>query len=80
MFRFLKKKPLNVYKVTYIPCADIDLDKGEVVCQLSNMKEAFVEAANLTEAQKIFADMSTTKVMLTPHVYIDRIVEVIKRS
>lgn len=66
----------NVYRVTYIPCAEVDDDKGEVVCRLCNMRETFVEAKNLVEAQKEFvADF-----VLTPHVYIDRITEVVHRA
>lgn len=82
MWPFKRKKSdsKNIYKVTYIPCVDIDRDKGEVVCQLSNMREVYVEAENPLEAQKAFADMKIGKVVLTPHVYIDRITEVIHRS
>lgn len=69
----------NVYKVTYIPCAEIDEAKGEVVCRLCNMREAYVEAENPMEAQKAFADFRQGKVSLSPHVYIDRIVEVVHR-
>lgn len=82
MWPFKKKKPTakNVYKVTYIPCAEIDEEKGEVICRLCNMREAYVEAENLSEAQKAFADVKIGKVVLTPHVYIDRITEVIHRA
>jgi len=82
MFGFLRKKPKpkNVYKVTYIPCAEIDEEKGEVTCRLCNMRETYVEAENLFEAQKAFADMKVGKVVLTPHTYIDRITEVVHRG
>ena len=79
MWPFSKKKPAplkNVYRVTYIPCAEVDDDKGEVVCRLCNMREKFVEAENLIGAQKAFA----ADYVLTPHVYINRIVEVIHRA
>lgn len=80
MFGFLRKKPKpkNVYKVTYIPCAEIDENKGEVICLLCNMREVYVEAENLIEAQKAFA--GNTEVTLTPHTFIDQITEVIHRE
>lgn len=82
MWPFNKKKPTakNVYKVTYIPCVDIDTEKNEVICQLSNMKEAYVEAESVFDAQKVFADTKVTKVFFSPHIYIDRITEVIHRT
>ena len=81
MWPFTKKlQPKNVYKVTYIPCAEIDEEKGEVICRLCNMRETYVEAVDMNEAQKTFADMKIGKVILTPHVYIDRITEVIHRT
>ncbi len=82
MFGFLRKKPKpklkNVYKVTYIPCAEIDENKGEVICLLSNMREVYVEAENLIEAQKAFA--GNTEITLTPHTFINRITEVVHRK
>ena len=77
MFGFLRKKPKlkNVYKVTYIPCAEIDEEKGEVICRLCNMREMYVEAENLVEAQKAFA--GSIEITLTPHTFIDRIAEVV---
>lgn len=83
MFGIFKKKkaPLkNIYKVTYIPCATIDEDKGEVVCLLSNMKETYVEAVDEADAQKVFADRNVTNIIFSPHIFIDRITEVVHRS
>lgn len=74
------KKKQNIYKVTYIPCAEIHEEKGEVICRLCNMREVYVEAENLFEAQKNFADMKIGKVTLTPHIYIDRITEVMHKT
>lgn len=81
MWPFSRKKtasPKNVYRVTYIPCAEIGADK--VVCRLCDMREAFVEAENPLEAQKAFADFRQSKISLWPHVYIDRITEVVRRA
>ena len=77
---FKKRKPKNIYKVTYIPGADIDREKGTAVCYLCNMQEAYVEAESAFEAQKVFADFGATHIVLYPHVYIDRIEEVVHRS
>ena len=75
MWPFGKKKPLpkNVYKVTYIPCCDVT-DQA-LVFQKSNMREAFVEAYSVLDAQVEFARIGGT--MLCPHVAIDRITKVI---
>ncbi len=74
---FSKKQPLkDIYKITYIPCGDIDRDEKAATFLYTNLREVFVEANDLTEAQAEF----TKKVVLTPHVMIDRITKVISRS
>lgn len=78
MFEIFKKKPqpkAHVYRVQYVQCATIDPSAGEagiVTFDFKHMKEAFVKADTIIEAQAIFA----SKCMLTPHVYIHDIKQI----
>ena len=72
MFNFLRKKPKSepsIWRVQYVHCATIDPSAGEggtATFDLKWLKEAYVKANNVIEAQTAFA----STVMLTPHVYI----------
>lgn len=78
MFGIFKKKPqpkAHVYKVRYVLSATIDPTAGKagtVTFNFEYMKEVFVEANTVIEAQVIFA----SKHMLTPHVYVHDIKQV----
>lgn len=82
MWPFRKKKPplKNVYRMTYIPCCEIDPENDQIICRPSNMREAYVEAENMFEAQKAFADMKTSRIVFSPHLFIDRITEIVHRT
>ena len=74
---FKKKSQLNahVYRVQYVQCATIDPSAGEagtVTFDFKHMKDAFVKADTVIEAQAIFA----SKYMLTPHVYVHDIKQI----
>ena len=72
MFGIFKKKlqpKTHVYKVQYVQCATLDPSAGKAgtaTFDLKYMKDAFVKANDVLEAQAIFA----SKHMLTPHVYV----------
>ena len=78
LFRIFKKKPqskAHVYRVQYVQCATIDPSAGEagtVTFDFKHMKEAFINADTVIEAQTIFA----SKCMLTPHVYMHDIKQI----
>ena len=65
-----KKKKNHLYKVEYIYSASLSLTSAEF--NFRDMKEAFVEAENLFDAQVKFA----SKYVLTPHICIHKISEV----
>ena len=78
MLGIFKKKPkdkMHVYKIQYVLCATIDPNAGAAgtaTFDFKYMKEAFVKADHIVEAQAVFA----SKCMLTPHVYIHDIKQI----
>lgn len=70
MFGIFKRKPKpDIYRVRYVLGATIDSSAGKagtVTFELEYLKETYVEAFGLLDAQAVFA----SKNMLTPHVYV----------
>ena len=72
MFGIFKRKPKpqpNIYRVRYVLGATIDPSAGKagtVTFELQYLKETYVKAFDLLDAQAVFA----SKNMLTPHVYV----------
>ena len=64
----------DLYKVTYAIACDVTNDA--LVFQKSNMRECYVEASSLLDAQVVFAQKCGG--ILSPHVCIDRITKVNK--
>ena len=78
IFGIFKKKPqpeAHIFKVRFVLGATIDPSAGKAgtaTFNLNWMRETYVEADNVMEAQAIFA----SKNMLTPHVYVHDIRQV----
>lgn len=73
MFSIFKKKPpKHVFRVRYVLGATIDPTEGKVTFKLDDMREAFVQASNLMEAQQVFA----SRHVLTPHVYVHELKQI----
>ena len=73
MFSIFKKKPpKHVFRVKYVLGAFIDPKEGKVTFNLDEMREAFVQASYLMEAQQVFA----SRHMLTPHTYVHEIKQI----
>ena len=72
MFGIFKRKPKpqpNIYRVRYVLGATIDPSAGKagtVTFELQYLKETYIKAFDLLDAQAVF----TSKNMLTPHVYV----------
>ena len=72
MLGLFKRKPqskAHIFKVRYVLGATIDPSAGKagtVTFDLNWMRETYVKADHVMEAQAIFA----SKNMLTPHVYV----------
>jgi len=78
MFGIFKRKPKpqpDIYRVRYVLGATIDPSAGKagaVTFELQYLKETYVKAFSLLDAQAVFA----SKHMLTPHVYVHDICKV----
>lgn len=75
IFKKKPKRKSHIFKVQYVLNATIDPSAGiagTVTFDLRWMRETYVEADNVMEAQVIFASKNT----LTPHVYVHDIKQV----